>query len=153
MNGICRRFQCHISGMMPIGIVANLEIVHIQQCDPRRADGLADDLFVIAAVVGSCQRVPIKLFLELLLPCSPLLGGFVHRCSLIFGQLFQLLIHCGKGCFLFVKFFDQLLLALFVIVLDLGKCIHVLTFSCIIYIVCVLPLRKRACPLFIFGGG
>ena len=105
------------------------------------------------AVVGSCQRVPVKLFFELLLPCSMPLGGFVLWCSLIFGQLFQLLIRCGKGGFLFVKLFDQPLLALFVVALDLGKCIHVLTFSCIIYIVCVLPLRKRACPLFIFGGG
>ena len=60
LNGVCRRFQRHISGMMPIGIVADLEIIHIQQCDPRRADDLADDLFVIAAVVCSLSAGPDK---------------------------------------------------------------------------------------------
>ena len=57
---------------------------------------------------------------------------------------------CGKGGFLFVELFDQPPLALFVITLDLGKCIHVLNFSCIIYIICVFHLRKRAFPLFFF---
>ena len=63
MNGVCRRFQRHISGMMPIGIVADLEIVHIQQCDPRRADGLTNNFLIIAAVVGAGQRVLIEFFL------------------------------------------------------------------------------------------
>ena len=52
-----------------------------------------------------------------------------------------------------MKFFQQLLLTRFVIFLDLGKCIHVLTFFYIIYIICVFHLRNRAIPLFIFGGG
>ena len=63
------------------------------------------------------------------------------------------MLRCSKSGFLLMKFFQQLLLTRFVIFLDLGKCIHVLIFSCIIYIVCVLSLRKRACPLFIIGGG
>ena len=29
---------------MPISIVADFEIIHIQQCDTLRADGFADDL-------------------------------------------------------------------------------------------------------------
>ena len=131
---------------MPIGIVADLEIIHIHQCDTRRADGFVDNFFVIAAVVNSCQRIPIELFFECLLPCSALSGCFVLRYFLIFGQLFQRLLRCGKSGSLLMKFFQQLLLTRFVIFLDLGKCIHVLIFSCIIYIVCVLPLRKRACP-------
>ena len=122
---------------MPISIVADLEIIHIQQCDTLRADGFAGDLFVIAAVVNSCQRVPIKLVSELLLPCGTLPGCFVLRYFLIFGQLFQLLICRGKSGLLLMKFFQQLLFPRFVIFLDLGKCIHVLTFFSIIYILCV----------------
>ena len=37
---------------MPVCIVAYLEIIHIQQCDSCRADGLTDNFFVIAAVVN-----------------------------------------------------------------------------------------------------
>ena len=70
---------------MSIGVVADLEIVHIHQRDPCRADGFTDNFFVIAAVVNSCQRIPIEFFFECLLLCSTLLGGFVHRCFLIFG--------------------------------------------------------------------
>ena len=51
------------------------------------------------------------------------------------------MLRCSKSGFLLMKFFQQLLLTRFVIFLDLGKCIHILIFSCIIYIVCVLPLR------------
>ena len=138
---------------MPIGIVADLEIVHIHQRDPCRADGFTDDFLVIAAVVCACQRVFVEFFFELLILCRTLLGGFVQLCCLISDQLRQLLIRGIKSNFLLMKFFQQPLLALFVIALDLGNCIHVLTFSCIIYIVCVLVLRKRACPLFIIGGG
>ena len=73
---------------MSIGVVADLEIVHIHQRDTRRAGGFTDNFFVIAAVVNSCQRIPIKLVFELLLPCSALSGCFVLRYFLIFGQLF-----------------------------------------------------------------
>ena len=52
-----------------------------------------------------------------------------------------------------MKFFQQLLLTRFVIFLDLGKCIHVLTLFYIIYIICVFHLRKRAFPLFLMGRG
>ena len=137
---------------MPIGIVADLEIIHIHQCDTRRADGFAGNFFVIAAVVNSCQRIPIELFFECLLPCSALSGCFVLRYFLIFGQLFQRLLRCGKSGSLLMKFFQQLLLTRFVIFLDLGKCIHVLTLFYIIYIICVFHLRKRAFPLFFNGG-
>ena len=95
----------------------------------------------------------VEFFFELLILCRTLLSGFVQLCCLISDQLRQLLIRGIKSNFLLMKFFQQPLLALFVIALDLGKCIHVLTFFCIIYIVCLLVLRKRACPLFIIGGG
>ena len=150
LDGVCHRFQCHISGVMPVGIVADLEIIHIHQRDACRADGFAGNFFVIAAVVNSCQRIPIKLVFELLLPCSTLPSCFVLRCFLIFGQSLQRLLRCGKSRFLSMKLFQQLLLTRFVIFLDLGRCIHVLT---LFYIICVFHLRKRAFPLFFNGGG
>ena len=68
--------------------------------------------------------------------CSTLLRGFVHGRFLIFGQLFQCFLRCGKSGFLLMKLLQQLLLTRFVIFLDPG-CIHVLTFFYIIYIMCV----------------
>ena len=62
------------------------------------------------------------------------------------------MLRCSKSGFLLMKFFQQLLLTRFVIFLDLGKCIHVLTLFYIIYIICVFHLRKRAFPLFFNGG-
>ena len=45
---------------MPISIVADLEIIHIQQCDTRRADDTGCDIFIVAAVVCASQGIVVK---------------------------------------------------------------------------------------------
>ena len=67
-DGLCNRFQCQISGVVAVGIVADLEIVDIHQGNARRAEVIAHYLLVIAAVVGAGQGVmvqplPVALFL------------------------------------------------------------------------------------------
>ena len=59
-DGICRSFQCHISGVMSIGVVADFEIVHIHQRDACRADDTGCDIFIIAAVVCASQDIVVK---------------------------------------------------------------------------------------------
>ena len=67
-DGLCNGFQCHIPGVVAVGIVADLEIIDIHQGDARRADVIAHHFLVIAAVVGVGQGVmvqplPVALFL------------------------------------------------------------------------------------------
>ena len=135
---------------MPVCIVADLEIVHIQQCDSCRADGLTDNFFVIAAVVRTCQRIPIKFFFECSLLCGMQLVCFVQLGFLTLDQLFQRLLRCSKSGFLLMNFFQQLLLTRFVIFFDLGKCIHVLTFF---HIMCVLIVCESVMCRYLFSGG
>ena len=59
-DGICRCFQCHISGVMPIGVVADFEIVHIDQRDSCRADHTGCDILIVAAVVCASQDILVK---------------------------------------------------------------------------------------------
>ena len=59
-DGLCSRLQRHISGVMAVGIVADLEIVDIHQGNARRADVIAHHFLVIAAVVGAGQGVPVQ---------------------------------------------------------------------------------------------
>ena len=55
---------------MSIGIVADLEIIHIQQCDTRRADDTGCDIFIVAAVVCASQGIVVKF-------CTVALCGFL----------------------------------------------------------------------------
>ena len=141
---------------MPVGIVADLEIVQIHQGDARRADGFAGDFLIEAAVVSPGQGVVVKFLFECLLPCGALLVSFVQLRFLIFDQLPQLFIRCGKGGLLLAELFHQLPLPLFVIVLEFGKCrgviVHVLAFFHMI-LGYIGHRQKRALPLFIGGGG
>ena len=59
-DGLCNGFQCQISGVVAVGIVADLEIVDIHQGDARRAEVIAHHILVIAAVVGAGQSVMVQ---------------------------------------------------------------------------------------------
>ena len=139
---------------MPVCIVAYLEIIHIQQCDSCRADGLTDNFFVIAAVVSTCQRISIKFFFECPFLCGMQLVCFVQLCFLIFDQLFQRLLRYSKGGFLLMQFFQQPLLALLVVVFHFGKCrwmiVQVLTFF---HIMRVLTVCESVMYRYLFSGG
>ena len=60
LDSVCHRFQCHIPGVMPIGVVADLEIVHIHQRNPCRADDTGCDILIVAAVVCASQGIVVK---------------------------------------------------------------------------------------------
>ena len=60
LDGVCHRFQCHISGVMSIGVVADLEIVHIHQRDACGADDTGCDILIVAAVVCASQDIVVK---------------------------------------------------------------------------------------------
>lgn len=59
-DGLCNSFQRQISGVVAVGIVADLEIVDIHQGNARRADVIAHYFLVIAAVVGAGQGVTVQ---------------------------------------------------------------------------------------------
>ena len=59
-DGLCNGFQRQISGVVAVGIVADLEIVDIHQGNARRADVIAHHFLVIAAVVGAGQGVMVQ---------------------------------------------------------------------------------------------
>ena len=60
LDGVCRRFQCHIPGVMSIGVVADFEIVHIHQRDACGADHTGCDILIVAAVVCASQDILVK---------------------------------------------------------------------------------------------
>lgn len=59
-DGLCNGFQCQISGVVAVGIVADLEIVDIHQGDACRAEVIAHHFLVKAAVVGAGQGVVVQ---------------------------------------------------------------------------------------------
>ena len=59
-DGLCNGFQRQISGVVAVGIVADLEIIDIHQGNARRADIIAHHFLVIAAVVGAGQGVMVQ---------------------------------------------------------------------------------------------
>ena len=84
-DGLCNGFQRHVSGVVAVGIVADLEIIDIHQGDARRAEVIAHYFLVIAAVVGAGQGVPVQLLLIALL--------FFHVPGGGLGKLRLLLLH------------------------------------------------------------
>ena len=59
-DSLCNGFQRQISGVVAVGIVADLEIIDIHQGNARRADVIAHHFLVIAAVVGAGQGVTVQ---------------------------------------------------------------------------------------------
>ena len=84
-DGLCNGFQCQISGVVAVGIVADLEIVDIHQGDARRAEVIAHHILVIAAVVGTGQSVMVQPL--------PVALFFFHIPSGGLGKLSLLLLH------------------------------------------------------------
>ena len=111
-DGFCNGFQRHVSGVVAVGIVADLEIVDIHQGDARRAKVIAHYFLVIAAVVGAGQGVmaqplPVVLFL------FHVLGGGLGKLRFLLLHLLhhpQQVMVGGFQCFLLAA---ALLLQLF----------------------------------------
>lgn len=84
-DGLCNGFQCQISGVVAVGIVADLEIVDIHQSDARRAEVIAHHFLVKAAVVGAGQGVVVQPL--------PVALFFFHAPGSSLGKLRLLLLH------------------------------------------------------------
>ena len=84
-DGLCNGFQCQISGVVAVGIVADLEIVDIHQGNARRADVIAHHFLVKAAVVGAGQGVVVQ--------PMPVALFFFHAPGSGLGKLRLLLLH------------------------------------------------------------
>ena len=84
-DGLCNGFQCQISGVVAVGIVADLEIVDIHQSDARRPEVIAHHFLVIAAVVGAGQGVVVQPL--------PVALFFFHAPGSSLGKLRLLLLH------------------------------------------------------------
>lgn len=75
-DGLCNGFQCQISGVVAVGIVADLEIVDIHQGDARRAE-------VIAHRTPEARGSPCCRNVNFTFLCAPLLGVIQHFDSII----------------------------------------------------------------------
>ena len=84
-DGLCNGFQCQISGVVAVGIVADLEIVDIHQSNARRAEVIAHHFLVKAAVVGAGQGVVVQPL--------PVALFFFHVPGSSLGKLCLLLLH------------------------------------------------------------
>ena len=84
-DSLCNGFQRQISGVVAVGIVADLEIVDIHQSNARRADVIAHHFLVIAAVVGAGQGVTVQ--------SLPVVLFFFHIPGGGLGKLRFLLLH------------------------------------------------------------
>ena len=84
-DGLCSGFQRQISGVVAVGIVADLEIVDIHQGDACRAEVIAHHFLVKAAVVGAGQGVVVQPL--------PVALFFFHAPGGGLGKLRLLLLH------------------------------------------------------------
>ena len=84
-DGLCSGFQRQISGVVAVGIVADLEIVDIHQGDACRAEVIAHHFLVKAAVVGAGQGVVVQPL--------PVALFFFHAPGSSLGKLRLLLLH------------------------------------------------------------
>ena len=114
-DSLCNGFQRQISGVVAVGIVADLEIVDIHQGDARRAEVIPHHFLVIAAVVGAGQGVvvqplPVALFFfhipgsSLGKPCLLLLHLLHHPQQIMVGGFQCFLL----GAALLLQLFSQL---------------------------------------------